>query len=98
MKHYTIEDDLYLFGFSRGAYTARFLAEMLDQIGLINAGNEELVRFTWKTYADWAARKNKGTKRAQLKEDKQYEVWELSPYILSSFLASQPSAVSFESL
>ncbi|KAK5061547.1 hypothetical protein LTR84_008091 [Exophiala bonariae] len=71
MKHYSIEDDLYLFGFSRGAYTARFLAEMLDQIGLINAGNEELVRFTWKTYADWAARRNDGTIKAQLKEDKQ---------------------------
>lgn len=72
MKFCTSEDDLYLFGFSRGAYTARFLAEMLDHIGLISAGNEELVHFTWKTYAQWAARRNNGTKRAQLKEDRQY--------------------------
>ena len=36
--------DIYIFGFSRGAYIARFLAEMLDYIGLLEAGNEEMVR------------------------------------------------------
>ena len=49
MRYYSCEDDLYFFGFSRGAYTARFLAEMLDHIGLLAAGNEELIRFAWKT-------------------------------------------------
>ncbi|KAK5080774.1 hypothetical protein LTR05_008479 [Lithohypha guttulata] len=63
MRYYSCEDDLYFFGFSRGAYTARFLAEMLDHIGLLSAGNEELVRFAWKTYAKWASR------RAQEKEE-----------------------------
>ena len=37
--------DIYFFGFSRGAYVARFLAEMLDHVGLLSAGNEELVSY-----------------------------------------------------
>ena len=36
--------DIYIFGFSRGSYIARFLAEMLDYVGLLEAGNEEMVR------------------------------------------------------
>jgi len=48
MRYYNVGDDIYLFGFSRGAYTARFLAEMLDHVGLLSAGNEEMARFAWK--------------------------------------------------
>ena len=44
MQAYNFGDDLYFFGFSRGAYVARFLAEMLDHVGLLSAGNEELAR------------------------------------------------------
>ncbi|KAI9845143.1 MAG: hypothetical protein M1837_005028 [Sclerophora amabilis] len=40
----------------RGAYIARFLAEMLDYVGLLCAGNEELCRFAWKTFAQWQQR------------------------------------------
>ncbi|KAL8892314.1 MAG: hypothetical protein Q9215_000713 [Flavoplaca cf. flavocitrina] len=36
------DDDIFLFGFSRGAYVARFLAEMLDHVGLLSKGNEEM--------------------------------------------------------
>jgi uncharacterized protein (DUF2235 family) len=45
MRYYRIGDEIYFFGFSRGAYTARFLAEMIDHIGLLTQGNEELCRF-----------------------------------------------------
>lgn len=72
MRYYSCEDDLYFFGFSRGAYTARFLAEMLDHIGLLSAGNEELIRFAWKTYAKWASRTNDGSKKAKEDEANQY--------------------------
>ena len=44
---------IYLFGFSRGAYTARFLNEMLDYVGLISADNEELIPFVWEAFTDW---------------------------------------------
>jgi uncharacterized protein (DUF2235 family) len=73
MRYYSSEDDLYFFGFSRGAYTARFLAEMLDHIGLLSAGNEELIRFAWKTYAKWACRKNDGSDKASKDEEALYE-------------------------
>ena len=53
MRYYQPGDDVYFFGFSRGAYTARFLAQMLDYVGLLAPGNEELLRFAWKTFARW---------------------------------------------
>jgi uncharacterized protein (DUF2235 family) len=36
MRYYTPGDDIFFFGFSRGAYTARFLAEMLEHVGLLS--------------------------------------------------------------
>ncbi|KAL4772087.1 hypothetical protein BDW60DRAFT_43490 [Aspergillus nidulans var. acristatus] len=56
MRFYNPGDEIYFIGFSRGAYIARFLAEMLDYIGLLEAGNEELTRFAWKTFAKWQQR------------------------------------------
>ena len=56
MRYYSPGDEIYFIGFSRGAYIARFLAEMLDYIGLLEAGNEELIRFAWKTFAKWQQR------------------------------------------
>ncbi|CUS13814.1 unnamed protein product [Tuber aestivum] len=47
MRFYAPGDDIYLFGFSRGAYTARFLAEMLDHVGLVSQGNEEMDGVGW---------------------------------------------------
>lgn len=38
MRYYSPGDCIYIFGFSRGAYTARFLAEMLQKIGLLSRG------------------------------------------------------------
>lgn len=53
MRYYDEGDLIYIFGFSRGAYTARFLAEMLFSIGLLSRGNEEMVRFAWQTFSDY---------------------------------------------
>ena len=58
MRYYAPGDDIYFIGFSRGSYIARFLAQMLDYIGLLEAGNEELIRFAWKTFAKWQRRQN----------------------------------------
>ncbi|KAG5984959.1 hypothetical protein E4U55_002366 [Claviceps digitariae] len=57
MRFYQQRDEIYMFGFSRGAYIARFLAEMLDYIGLLCHGNEEMVKFAWKAFAQWQSRK-----------------------------------------
>ncbi|KAF2405393.1 hypothetical protein EJ06DRAFT_502573 [Trichodelitschia bisporula] len=68
MRYYNVGDDIYLFGFSRGAYTARFLAEMLDHVGLLSAGNEEMARFAWKAFQKWQCRTERTEKeRAQKK-------------------------------
>jgi uncharacterized protein (DUF2235 family) len=56
MRFYNPGDEIYMFGFSRGAYIARFLAEMLDYIGLLSHGNEEMVKFAWKAFAQWQCR------------------------------------------
>jgi hypothetical protein len=53
MRYYSEGDEIYVFGFSRGAYTARFLCEMLYTIGLLSRGNEEMVRFAWNTFSDY---------------------------------------------
>ena len=51
MRYYSPGDTIYIFGFSRGAYTARFLAEMVQTIGLLSQGNEEMVRFAWHAFS-----------------------------------------------
>ena len=55
MRYYNEGDAIYIFGFSRGAYTARFLAEMVNTIGLLSRGNEEMVHFAWKAFSDYQA-------------------------------------------
>ena len=44
MRYYVPGDDIYLFGFSRGAYTARFLAEMLDHVGLLSVSKIRMMK------------------------------------------------------
>jgi uncharacterized protein (DUF2235 family) len=51
MRYYEDGDEIYLFGFSRGAYTARVVAGMLCKVGLLERGNEELVPFAWDIFA-----------------------------------------------
>lgn len=73
MRYYAPEDNIFFFGFSRGAYTARFLAEMLDHVGLLSAGNEELTRFAWKTFSKWQARRGGDSKEDKDKEKEMYD-------------------------
>ncbi|KAF7358959.1 DUF2235 domain-containing protein [Mycena sanguinolenta] len=45
MQNYTAKDRICIFGFSRGAYTARSLAGMLHKVGLLPADNHQQVPF-----------------------------------------------------
>ncbi|HEU0048256.1 MAG TPA: DUF2235 domain-containing protein, partial [Nitrososphaera sp.] len=45
MRTYEPEDRIYVFGFSRGAYTARALCGMLHVVGLLSSGNEALIPY-----------------------------------------------------
>ena len=46
MRTYQPDDTLYIFGFSRGAYTARALCGMLHIIGLLREDNEGLIPYS----------------------------------------------------
>ncbi|KAI0070724.1 hypothetical protein K474DRAFT_1713099 [Panus rudis PR-1116 ss-1] len=50
MEHYKAGDKICLFGFSRGAYTARSLAGMIQKVGLLPTGNHQQVPFAYKMY------------------------------------------------
>ena len=50
MRYYEPGDKIFLFGFSRGAYTARAVAAMVHKVGLLTQGNEDLVPFAWDIF------------------------------------------------
>jgi uncharacterized protein (DUF2235 family) len=50
MRFYRPDDAIFIFGFSRGSYTARALAAMIHKVGLLTQGNEELLPFAWATF------------------------------------------------
>ncbi|KAJ7822849.1 hypothetical protein B0H13DRAFT_2257340, partial [Mycena leptocephala] len=45
-------DKIFLFGFSRGAYQVRTLAGMIQTVGLIDFGNQELIPFAYEIYSE----------------------------------------------
>lgn len=51
MEHWRPGDAVYIFGFSRGAYTARALAGMLLRPGLMRPGSENLLPYAVEKYA-----------------------------------------------
>ncbi|KAF8812681.1 hypothetical protein BYT27DRAFT_7182384 [Phlegmacium glaucopus] len=50
MQNYRAHDRICIFGFSRGAYTARCLAGMIHKIGLLPACNHQQIPFAYKMY------------------------------------------------
>ncbi|KAK3322735.1 hypothetical protein B0H66DRAFT_473335 [Apodospora peruviana] len=55
MRYYEAGDKIYIFGFSRGAFTARFLCRMVHTVGLLCKGNEEMVPFAYRLYQRYLA-------------------------------------------
>lgn len=51
MQNYEYGDKISLFGFSRGAYTARALAGMVHKVGLLPKSNHQQVPFAYKMYS-----------------------------------------------
>ena len=66
----TVHDHVYLFGFSRGAYTARALASLLKMFGLLHPGNEEQIPYVLRMFE---RRHKKENHRALLDEAKQFQ-------------------------
>jgi uncharacterized protein (DUF2235 family) len=51
MNRYGDGDQIFLFGFSRGSYTARAIASLLHVFGLLEPGNEALIPYILRLYA-----------------------------------------------
>ena len=52
MEIYNDGDQIYIFGFSRGSYTARALASLLHGYGLLCRGNEGHLLYAWRMMND----------------------------------------------
>src|SRR5882762_4963641 len=50
MEQYKPDDKIFIFGFSRGAYTARALCGLLRMFGLLTPGNEALIPYALRLY------------------------------------------------
>ncbi|MCY0096121.1 DUF2235 domain-containing protein [Hoeflea ulvae] len=50
VRNFDYGDRIYIFGFSRGAYTARLLAGFLRIFGLVRPEQLQLVRYAWRAY------------------------------------------------
>ena len=95
MHHYEEGDKIYLFGFSRGAYTVRMLSGMIELFGLLHKGNQDNLKYAFELY--YNERKNKrkdededGDKK---KEDINGNLFHLSNSFKSKF--SQKVSIHF---
>ena len=69
MDRYRPGDRVYLFGFSRGAFTARALAGLLARPGMLRAGSDNLVEYAVREYTKPArTKKARISRRREAKE------------------------------
>lgn len=66
MDHYVPGDQIFLFGFSRGAYTVRALAGMLEMCGLLHVGAKNFVPHLWQIYSNEEGRSTTFGKRMRV--------------------------------
>jgi uncharacterized protein (DUF2235 family) len=52
VNRYEPGDRIYIFGFSRGAYTARAVAGAINVFGLLKPGYDHLIPYIWQTYGN----------------------------------------------
>jgi len=53
MEYYRPGDRVFLFGFSRGAYTVRTLAGMLHKVGLLERGADNQIPYAFRIFRQW---------------------------------------------
>ncbi|KAL7952082.1 hypothetical protein V8C42DRAFT_339964 [Trichoderma barbatum] len=69
MRYYETGAKIYMFGFSRGAFTARFLARLISTVGLLCKGNEEMVPFVYNLYQRYLTDRIRDMRDAQRSND-----------------------------
>ena len=50
VQNYAPGDDIYLFGFSRGAYTVRALCGLINNCGIVKRADAKLIQRAWEIY------------------------------------------------
>ncbi|OCB55644.1 hypothetical protein A5722_16990 [Mycobacterium vulneris] len=80
---YRAGDAIYVFGFSRGAYTARALAGMLRKVGLVRPGLDNLAPYAFKLYEKNPGKPGKRGDAAASRREKRY--WMLHDEFLRQF-------------
>ena len=71
MDQYNSGDRIFLFGFSRGAYTARAIAGLINHVGLLPPGNNNLIPYAMKLF--WHSME-KGGKRVYPMTDDEWNL------------------------
>ena len=69
MEHYEPGDRIFLFGFSRGAFTVRALAGIIRSVGLLRKGHEHLLPWVRDVYENMAARHRRAGRRDEEAND-----------------------------
>jgi uncharacterized protein (DUF2235 family) len=69
MEVYNDGDQIYIFGFSRGSYTARALASLLHGYGLLCRGNEGHLLYAWRMMIDQLKHNREQLKKPLEKRD-----------------------------
>jgi hypothetical protein len=72
VNNYNPGDELYFFGFSRGAYTARSLSSLVANIGICT--NAMMDQF-WEMYEAYTTRKNKDIRETEWGQGKTPTEW-----------------------
>ncbi|HYT19056.1 MAG TPA: DUF2235 domain-containing protein [Candidatus Polarisedimenticolia bacterium] len=72
MNRYEQGDRIFLFGFSRGAYTARVIGGLLHVFGLLEAGNDGLIRYILRLYAKRTKEAKRGTPTFRAEDNFKY--------------------------
>lgn len=85
MEHYEEGDRVFLFGFSRGAYTARALAGFIRQCGLFERGAENLIPYAMGLFLKKPPRKLSGEAVAEKRRKGLKDPYEEHFKILSGF-------------
>ena len=70
MEEYNDGDQIYIFGFSRGSYTARALASLLHGYGLLCRGNEGHLLYAWRMMIDQLKHNREQLKKAHGKRNR----------------------------
>ena len=69
VQNYEAGDEIYLFGFSRGAYTARVLAGVVKVFGLLKKDQANLAPYIWQTYARFRADQDYDVAAERIRKD-----------------------------